>query len=195
MRENRAQRMMEISKAYVGDAVPEPCKFERVRCRQFLRVYLWVVYVSGFRYCVVKKHFPALKAAFRNLDLDAIARIRQINVDRLPIRNKRKADWFLEGCSLIRAEGWRSFKRRLAANHRAVLRELPGIGPVTWQHMALRLGLEDTEKCDTWMMQCAAECDTTVGKLVTYLSGMYGLRRQQVDYYLWKYCSDNQKLP
>ncbi len=195
MRKKRARRMLENAMEYAGDDMLEPRDFDKVNCRRFLRTYLWVVYVSGFRYAVVKKHFRALKSGFHNLDLDAVAAMRRINASRLPIRNQRKADCFLQGCKLIRAEGWRRFKKRLSEDHRAVLRELPGIGPVTWQHMALLLGLEDTEKCDTWMVQCAEECNTTVGRLVTYLSEEYGLRRQQVDYYLWKYCSDNQELP
>ena len=61
--------------------------------------------------------------------------------------------------------------------------------------MALALGIEDTEKPDTWIRQCAAECSGTVDEMVTFLSKEYGLTRQQVDAYLWQYCSDHQHLP
>ncbi len=61
--------------------------------------------------------------------------------------------------------------------------------------MALVLGLEDTEKCDTWIMQCADACAATVDQMVTFLSQEYNLTRQQVDNYLWQYCRDNQHVP
>lgn len=136
MRRKRARCMLEIAIAHVGNDLREPYEFEKVRSRQFLRVYLWILYSSGFSNAVVKKHFPALKDALHNLDLDAIADMRSINADRFPIRNQRKADWFLAGCKLIGKEGWRAFKKRLKTNHRDVLREFPDIGCATWQHMA-----------------------------------------------------------
>ena len=72
---------------------------------------------------------------------------------------------------------------------------LPFMGPATSQHMALALGIEDTEKADTWIKQCAEECSATVDQLVTFLSRETGMTRQQVDNYLWQYCRDNQHIP
>ena len=195
MKKKRARRMLEAAREYVGDDVFTPPDFAEVKLKRFLRTYLWVIYVSGFRNAVVKRHFRGLRVAFHDLDLDAIAAMDSINAKLLPIRNQRKADAFLRGCSLIQAEGWKCFKRRVSTGGRTVLRELPWIGPATSQHMALVLGLEDTEKCDTWLKQCAAACSASVGELVTYLSEEYGVSRQRIDYYLWKYCSDHQSLP
>ena len=195
MKKKRARQMMSNAMAYVGDDMRESHEFQGVDCRLFRRIYLWVVYVSGFRNAVAKKQFPALMAAFHSLDLDTITTMRSIDAGRLPIRKKDRANWFLEGCKLINIEGWQPFKKRLAVNHRAVLRELPGIGPATSQHMAPRLGLEDTEKCDTWIIQFTEECDMTVNELVSYLSKMFELCRWEVDDYLWRYCRDNQELP
>lgn len=195
MKKRRARRMLETARKYVGDNVFTPHDFAEVKLKRFLRTYLWVIYVSGFRNAVVRQHFRHLAGAFCNFDLDAIAAIGSVDASVLPIRNQRKADAFVRGCRIIRAEGWKRFKRRLSEGGRAVLRELPWMGPATSQHMALVLGLEDTEKCDTWLKQCATACSVSVAGLVTYLSREYGLTRQQVDYCLWKYCSDHQALP
>lgn len=195
MKKKRARRMLKTAREYVGDDVFTPPDFSEVKLKRFLRTYLWVIYVSGFRNAVVRQHFHDLRGAFYNCDLDAIAAIDSIDASVLPIRNPRKANAFVGGCRMIRAEGWKRFKRRLSRGGRAVLQELPWMGPATSQHMALVLGLEDTEKCDTWLKQCATACSASVPELVTYLSRKYGLTRQQVDNYLWKYCSDHQTLP
>ena len=195
MDKKKAKRMLETAREYVGDNVFIPMNFEDVDLRAFLRQYLWVIYVSGFRNAVVKKHFDGLRAAFHDLDLDRIAAMQSIDAQALPIRNQRKADAFLDGCRMIRREGWHSLRERLREQGRAALRELPWMGPATSRHMALALGIEDTEKPDTWIMQCADKCSATVEQMVTFLSREYGLRRQQVDAYLWQYCRDNQRVP
>ena len=195
MNKRLAFRMLDEAREYVGDDVLTPYEFEDVELDLFLHTYLSVMYVAGFRNAVVQRHIRELEAAFHDLDLDAIVAMRSIDASALPIRNQRKADAFLRGCRLIHEEGWSRFKRRLSEGGRRVLRELPWMGPVTSQHMVLLLGLEDTEKCDTWLKQCAEACSTSVCELVTYLSQEFGLTRQQVDYYLWKYCSDHQSIP
>ena len=195
MNEANAKRMLEKVREYVGDNVLTPHNFDDVDLRQFLRTYLWVIYVAGFRNAVVEKHFDTIKDAFHDLDLDKVVAMKSINADALPIRNQRKADAFLRGCKLIHAEGWQAFKQRLKERGQAALAELPWMGPATKQQMALVLGIEDTEKADTWIKQCADACSATVGQIVTFLSREYGLTRQQVDNYLWRYCRDNQRLP
>ena len=187
--------MLEKAREHVGDELPKPPNFDDVTCERFLRHDLWIIYVPNRRVAVVKRHRAALEAAFHNLDLNAIAAMYSIDAQQLAIKDQLRAKRFLEGSQLIHAEGWRTFKRRLKKNHRKVLRVLPGIGRMTWQHMAMYLGLQDTEKCDTWLQQCAKECSATVPDLVTFLTKEYGLTRLQVDYCLWKFCSDKQELP
>ena len=195
MNNARAKQMLETAREYVGDDVFVPMNFEDVDLRAFLRQYLWVIYVSGFRNAVVEKHFDSLRAAFHDLDLDQIAAMKSVDARTLPIRNQRKADAFLRGCRLIHSEGWSAFKGRLREEKRAALWELPWMGSATTRHLALALGIEDTEKPDTWIMQCAAKCSATVDQLVTFLSSEYGLTRQRVDAYLWQYCRDHQQVP
>jgi len=191
----RAKQMLKTAREYVSDDVFIPMNFENVGLKKFLQQYLWVIYVSGFRNAVVRKHIGGLRAGFHGLDLDRIVAMDGIDARTLPIRNQRKADAFLKGCRMIRDEGWPAFKERLRTRGREALRELPWMGQATERHMALALGIEDTEKPDTWIKQCAAKCSGTVDQMVTFLSEEYGLRRQQVDAYLWQYCSENQRVP
>ena len=144
---------------------------------------------------MVKKHVAGIRAGFHDLDLDRIVAMDGIDARALPIRNQRKADAFLKGCRLIHGEGWPAFKQRLRTRGRAALRELPWMGPATERHMALALGIEDTEKPDTWINQCAEKCSGTVDQMVTFPSDEYGLTRQRVDAYLWQYCRDHQQVP
>ena len=191
----KAKQMLETAREYVGDNMFKPKKFEDVDLRTFLRQYLWVIYASGFRNAVVEKHIDGLRAGFHGLDLDRIVAMDGIDARKLPIRNQRKADAFLKGCRMIHDEGWPALKERLRTRRREAVRELPGIGPATAQHMALDLGIEDTEKRDTWMIQCAEKCSGTVDQMVTFLSKEFGLTRHEVDAYLWQYCSENKRVP
>lgn len=191
----KATLMLETAREHVGDNVYVPWDFDDVDVRVFLGQYLWTIYVAGFRNSVVEKHIEAISLVFHDLDLEKIAGMESIDARVLPIRHQRKADAFLSGCKMIHAEGWSAFKERVAERGRAALQELPYMGPATSQHMALALGIEDTEKADTWIKQCAAACSASVDQLVTFLSKEHGLTRQQVDSYLWRFCSDNQRIP
>ncbi|MDE0622185.1 MAG: hypothetical protein OXH83_10975 [Bryobacterales bacterium] len=191
----KAKQMLKTAREYVGDDVFSPMEFEKVELEDFLRQYLWVIYVSGFRNAVVEKYIGGLRTAFCDLDLDRIVAMDGIDAQTLPIRNQRKADAFLRGCRMIHDEGWPAFKERLRSRRREALRELPWMGQATSRHMALALGIEDTEKPDTWIKQCAAKCSGTVDQMVTFLSKEFELTRQEVDAYLWQYCSKNQRVP
>lgn len=186
--------MLETARAYVGNPW-EPWNFNDLDLKGFLENYLHVIFVSGFRNSVVEEHFDTIVKKFHNLDLDRIVAMESIDAKTLPIRNQRKADAFLKGCKLIHAEGWEAFKQRMRKDGRVVLTELPYMGPATSRHLATAIGLEDTEKPDTWMKQCAAACSATVEEMVTFLSREHELTRQQVDAYLWQYCRDNQHIP
>ena len=161
MDKNKATRMLETAQAHVDDPWC-PCDFDNLSLKEFLENYLHVIFVSGFRYSVVKKHFDTIVKKFHSLDLDKIVAMKSINAKTLPIRHQQKADAFLKGCKLIHAEGWEAFKQRMHKDGRIVLKELPYMGPATNRHLAMVIGLENIEKPDTWMKQCAAACSATV---------------------------------
>lgn len=72
MDKTKAKQMLETAREYVGDDVFKPKNFEDVGLEEFLEQYLWVIYVSGFRNAVVRKHIGGLRAGFHGLDLDRI---------------------------------------------------------------------------------------------------------------------------
>ena len=125
MKKKRARRMLATARDFVGGDLFEPWRFKDVDLGVFLENYLWVIFVSGFRNAVVEKHFETLKEAFHGLDLDKIVTMGSIDADNLPIANQRKADAFIEGCRLIKEEGWKPFKKRLRKHGRAALLEAP----------------------------------------------------------------------
>ena len=196
MDEIEVRRMFEKARDYVGDDVFSPYDFDQVGEREFLEQYLWTIFSSGFRWATLSKHFDGIASAFHDFDLDKIAAMDGIDAGVLPIRHQRKADAFLAGCRMVHEEGWDSLKERIRQRGRHVIAEFPYMGPKLQQHMAMVLGIEDTEKADTWLTRCAEACNSrSVDEMVTYLSTHYGLRRQQVDDYLWRYCTDHQDLP
>lgn len=188
--------MFEKACDYVGDDAFSPYDFDEVGQREFLEQYLWTIFSSGFRWATLNKHFNGIASAFHDFDLDRIVSMDGIDAGDLPIRHQRKADAFLAGCRMVHDEGWTSLKERIRQRGRHVIAEFPYMGPKLQQHMAMVLGIEDTEKADVWLTKCARACKSrSVDEMVTYLSTHYGLRRQQVDAYLWGYCTDHQDLP
>lgn len=161
----------------------------------FIESYCWVVYAAGFKNAVLEIHFEALSKAFQNFDLEAIVAMGQINVGELPIRNSVRAHAFVNGCRIIAGEGYENFKNRLSNQGMDMLEQLPGIGPITKHHLAKRIGLIDTAKPDVWLARCARACSATLDEFVDFLCAEFNLPMREVDYYLWKYCADHQKLP
>ena len=195
--EQEAKRMFEVARHEVGDETYEPLSFAELDAREFLTEYCWVVFESGFRYTVVTQKFPAITTLFRSFDLESLAKMAPVERDRLPIRNKRKADGFLAGCRMIAEQGFGAFKRRLKDRGVDFLEELPGIGPVTKHHLAKNIGLRDTAKPDVWLVRCAEECGaTSVDEFVSFLHGAYpSFKTHQIDTILWDYCQRFQELP
>ena len=192
--EFKAKMMYENASSQVDD-VWKPCKFSDVDSTVFLSNYCHVVFVSGFRYSVVRKHFPAIRKAFKNFDLDALSKLASIDANALPIRNKPKATGFLKGAKAIAAEGFDAFKKRLEASGMDALEDLPGIGKITKRHLAMAIGLVDTAKPDVWLTRCAEACSTDVETLISFLSKEYGESKQHVDAVLWEYCQQFQEIP
>ncbi len=168
-----------------------PETFKKLKAREFLMNYCWVVYASGFRYKVIKAHFPRLRKAYKNFDIEALARMRSLMPATRVFNNRRKAACFLTGAKAIQQEGFSAFKGRLRENGLDVLEELPGIGPVTKYHLAKNIGLVDLAKPDIWLERIAEVWRaSSVQECVSYLATKSGETQHVVDIALWKAAED-----
>lgn len=191
--------MFESAKAYCEKEHPDevdransitPNTFKNLRSKQFLSEYCWVVYASGFKVAILETIFPDLKAAFKDFELDELAKMKSTKPVLAIFNNERKANSFLAGSKRIAQEGFSEFKKRLQNTCVDMLEELPGIGPITKFHLAKNIGLVDEAKPDVWLVRAADACSSTVKELVAFLSEKYGMSRHAVDVILWRYGAD-----
>ena len=167
--------------------------FRAMRAKVFLRHYCFVVYASGFRYHTIKACFPGLTEAFRNFDLERLSQMRSLRPALEVFGNERKARNFLSGAKAIADEGFAAFKKRLAQGGPDVLMELPGIGPITKDHLAKNVGLSDVAKADVWLVRAADYCGAaSVNDLVDFMCEVSGESRHVVDVTLWTYARDGK---
>lgn len=187
--------------AYFEDNAPDeldwarsvgPDTFRNLRLKVFLRQYCWVVYNSGFKYAIIKAKFPAIKAAFKDFEPERLARMRSIKNVLDVFDSERKARNYLDGAKAVIAEGFPKYKRRLAAEGVDMLMELPGIGPITKNHLAKNIGLADVEKDDRWLNRAAATCGGSAAELATYLSEQLEESRHTIDVAIWTLGKDGR---
>jgi hypothetical protein len=162
-----------------------PATFRRLRLKQFLTEYCFVVYASGFRYSVVDAKFPAISKAFKNFQPEYLAGMTKLQPVLAVFANQRKAEAFLKGAKSVIAEGISEFKKRLERDGVSVLEELPGIGPITKDHLAKNIGLLDVAKADVWLERAAASAGLSVQEFVDRLSEHSGESRHVVDVAIW----------
>jgi hypothetical protein len=168
-----------------------PNTFLRMRTSTFLAQYIWVVYVAGFRVAVLQDKWSALCKAFANCNLQRLARMRSTRVALRIIAHDRKATCVLRGSQMIAAEGFSRFKKRLMTEGVNGLAALPGIGPITKDHLARNIGLASVAKDDIWIRRVRREFgysdkDAFVGRLASRFRQSPGL----VDFVIWQYCAD-----
>jgi hypothetical protein len=198
--ETQARKLADQAFSYLEQTYPEtlaehrnigPHTFRNLRLKQFLSEYCWVVYASGFRFSVIEEKFPELQKAFRDFDPDSLSRMRSIKAVLDVFNNERKANCFLSGAQPIMNEGFSTFKRRLLKNGVKVLQELPGIGPITKDHLAKNIGLADVSKADIWLERAAKLCEaSSVPELTTYVAGYLGESQNVGDVAIWAYAKD-----
>lgn len=165
--------------------------FVDIKGKQFLENYCFVIYASGFKYDIIKAKFPAITNAFVGFKLKKIAKLEDAEQAIAVFANRRKAECFLSGAQAIAAEGWPAFKKRLAARGPEMLCELPGIGPITKDHLAKNIGLADVHKSDIWLARAAIECGCDdPEELVDYLHVSTGESRHVIDIALWNLGKD-----
>lgn len=199
MKKRLAKRIGKRAMEHLEETVPDTLRWARgvdertfraMKLKRFLSQYCFVVYASGFRFAVVEERFPRLKKAFHSFDEVKLWRMRSVRPAMRVIANERKAHNFLDGAQAVIDEGWPVFKRRVAADGVEVLQELPGIGPITQDHLAKNIGLLDVPKPDVWLERVAALCRTSVHALTKHLADELGETQHVVDIALWTLAKD-----
>ena len=199
MYKRKAKSMFENARDWAkgADLFPpyEPADFDTLRPPRFLAEYCHVVFSSFFSVRVVHKHADDTARAFKHFKLKELAKTESVDLSTVPIKNKRKVDWFLAGAKAIHAEGFNAFKERVKAGGMDELKSLKGIGDVTKKHLAMIVGVQDTAKDDVWLRRCAAACNTGVESFVEYLAAEFELPKWWVDGTLWEYCRQHKQTP
>ena len=171
----------------------DPKRFKNMEATEFLESYCFVVYASGFRYRIIKKKFPAISEAFHYFDLDKMSQMRSIDTVLAAFGNKRKANSVLKGAQLIAVESYPDFKRRIERIGVDALVALPGIGPITKDHLAKNIGLADVAKEDVWLIRAAKTCKAdSVSELIDFLHDWTGETRHVIDVVLWTFGRDRK---
>jgi hypothetical protein len=153
---SRAQKLAQAALDHLKETNPDelkrardmgPATFHNLRLKHFLADYCWVVYASGFKFAIIEAKFPALRSAFKDFEPAALSRMRSIRPVLDVFNNERKAKSFLTGAQTIIRDGFIPFKQRLRQEGAQALETLPGIGPITKDHLAKNIGLADVPKC------------------------------------------------
>ncbi|MDQ3814937.1 MAG: hypothetical protein M3347_13415 [Armatimonadota bacterium] len=166
--------------------------FRQLNMETFLQEYVWVIYAAGFSTQVLESKFPALRSAFKDFALEKMSRMRSIEPALKVIRHERKAQSVLRGAQLIAKEGFTNFKARISTEGVDSLAKLPGIGPITKDHLARNIGLASVPKNDVWIARLVQLFHAqNHNEMVCDLSKKFNEEPGVVDYVLWQFCRDN----
>ena len=122
MNKTKAERMFEEALSYCEENFSDELEwakgisieiFKNLKSKRFLEEYCWVVYASGFKVSTIESIFPRLRKAFKDFNLNVLARMRSLSAVLSVFNNERKANSFLKGSKMIAQEGFSTFKRRL----------------------------------------------------------------------------------
>ena len=154
MKKRVAKKMFEEALAAVGDEadwadIDQAKTWRDLNEKTFLGEYCWVVFAAGFNVSILSGKFGELQRAFKEFEPAAVARMRPIRREKLPIRHQVKADGFLRGAKLVHKVGWSDFKTRVEEEGVDALKVLPWIKDVTKYHLAKNIGLADVPYCCT----------------------------------------------
>jgi len=166
--------------------------FRKQSSNAFMAEYAWVVYAAGFRVSTLRLKWPALRKAYGAFRLEYVAGMKSMARVLKVFNNPRKARSVIEGAGLISSEGFKAFKRRMSSEGAEGLLQLPGIGPITKDHLARNIGLAATGKGDIWIVRIARAVGTTDWiEMLAYVSRRARLSPGTVDIIFWEFCADN----
>jgi hypothetical protein len=198
MLRRKARLFFKTAMTYVRDSRPDELRwarkikpFQSMTPRDFLWMYCWVIYTSGFRVSVIEDKFGGIQKGFKDFDIGKISKIKSLKTILRVFNNERKARSFVRGTKLIHKEGFSKFKERVTRKGPEALEEMPGIGKITWKHLSRNIGLADLAKDDVHVRRLVKLFNARNEKeLVGYISGTSRERKGVVDAVLWRFCAD-----
>ena len=143
------------------------------------------------------QHAQAIAKAFKNFDLDALARTDSIDLAVVPIKNERKVKGFLKGAKAIASEGFKAFKVRLKEGgmERSRRTALDGAG----QSAAPSHDIRPSGHCEgsTFGLGVAQRNASFPASAPSFPSSPASMacRNGEVDAFLWDYCRRHQDIP
>lgn len=158
----------------------------------FLRNTAFVIIVSGFRWAVADRMFPAISVAF--LDWQSAAAIVDqadtcLTAASRIFRNYRKLKAIVNVCRRVAVTGFPVVHEAIRREGVDYLRTLPFIGPVTVFHLAKNVGL-DCAKPDRHLVRIAAAAGyPSAQALCEALAASTGDKVSVVDIVLWRYAT------
>ncbi len=168
-----------------------PDTFRRIDSREFFGAYVFVVYGAGMNWEVNEKQHPRLKKAFMDCDIKKVSEMEPLAPVFAVNRNDQKAKSVVKGAEMISEEGFENFKRRVSEQGPDALSRLPGLGPITKDHLARNIGLASVSKNDIWIQRLVSLFEAkTHTELADHLANRFKEKPGTVDVILWRFCRD-----
>jgi 3-methyladenine DNA glycosylase Tag len=112
-----------------------PTTLDGMTCTDFLALYCWVVYATGFKVKTVANKFPELSKAYQNFEIERLCRMESLEPALKVINHEAKAKCFQKGAQMILAQGFDRFREEIKQNWKATLLRLPYIGSTNVNHL------------------------------------------------------------
>lgn len=104
MKKREAEMLFGAAMGYIADNHPDELKWARkikpfinMTPKEFLWMYSWVIYTAGFKVSVIEDKFPKIQKAFKNFDIDRIARMKSLRPVLKVFSNGKKASSLVKG--------------------------------------------------------------------------------------------------
>jgi 3-methyladenine DNA glycosylase Tag len=159
--------------------------------KEFFGAYLFVAYGAGMDWRVNEKQHPRLRKAFMDCNIEKVSKMESLAPVFAVNRNDQKAKSVVKGAKMIFEEGFENFKKRISEQGPEALSRLPGLGPITKDHLARNIGLASVSKNDIWIQRLVSlfEAETHT-ELADYLANRFKETPGTVDVVLWRFCRD-----
>ncbi len=179
------------SSSYVGEIEWQRSRHpDSLSETEFLSQAAWVVYNSGFRESVIRRHFDYLSLCFCDWNsAEEIVSAGPVCIDSamLALGNRKKHEAVFRIAQCVQVAGFRSFWDSALEDPIENLQKLPYIGPITAVHLAKNLGF-DVAKPDRHLVRLQRELGfADVSSMCSHLSSATGDPVRVVDLILWRF--------